>query len=273
MNAAFLASAAAPAYPFEPGTDADAGSPEAAWWEQWRSHADESARRRLLDLHLPYARVVAAAYYAKRFNDEIEFDDYLQLASLGLIQSVDRFDPHVGVQFRTFAARRMHGAILDGIEQLTEKQQQIAVRQRLEKQRHTSIKDGAASEAASRGGQGFSGDADQVLQYVAEAGLAFALAWILDGTGMLDAGERSETLPFYRSVELRQLRQRIVEMVNSLPPQERKVVQSHYFQDLPFDDIAQALQLSRGRVSQIHRKALSRLKDTIRTRRDCDVSW
>src|SRR6266571_2881847 len=83
---------------------------EAGLWELWREHADDGARQRLLDLHLPYARIVAASYYAKRFHDEIEFGDYLQLASLGLIEALSRFNPGVGVRFRTFAARRMHGA-------------------------------------------------------------------------------------------------------------------------------------------------------------------
>lgn len=104
-------------------------------WNSWRKDGDEDARGQLLSLHLPYARVVAASYYAKRLHDEIEFGDYLQLASLGLIEAVGRFDPEYGVQFRTFAARRMHGSILDGIEHLTEKQQQIAAKQRLDAQR------------------------------------------------------------------------------------------------------------------------------------------
>lgn len=259
---------AGPPTPTEARKGDQAELAESALWERWRDHADQAARQRLLHLHLPYARIVAASYYAKRFHDEIEFGDYLQLASIGLIESLDRFDPGVGVQFRTFAARRMHGAILDGIEQLTEKQQQIAARQRLEKQRRAEIKEGAAS-ATGNGSR----NADQILQYVAEVGLAFALAWILDGTGMLDAGEKSETLPFYRSVELQQLRQRIVDLVNALPTQERTVLRSHYFQELPFADISQTLQLSRGRVSQIHRNALTRLKEAIRAQRDCDVFW
>ncbi|ROZ63218.1 sigma-70 family RNA polymerase sigma factor [Ramlibacter sp. WS9] len=253
--------------PLPSGSGGEDGT-EAALWALWRGQSDEAARRRLLDLHLPYARIVAASYYSKRFHDEIEFGDYLQLASLGLIEALQRFDPAHGVQFRTFAARRMHGAILDGLEQLTEKQQQIAARQRLETQRRSAIKEAAATEATGK-----AGNADQVLKFVAETGLAFALAWILDGTGMIDAGERSETLPFYRNVELRQLRQRIVDIVNALPAQERKVIQGHYFQQLQFEEIAQALQLTRGRVSQIHRKALTRLKDTLRAQRDFDVSW
>jgi RNA polymerase sigma factor FliA len=245
---------------------------EAALWGRWRGHSDEAARQRLLDLHLPYARIVAASYFGKRFHDEIEFGDYLQLASIGLIEALQRFDPACGVQFRTFAAKRMHGAIVDGIEQLTEKQQQIAARQRLELQRRAAIKEAAAAQAAGRAGKS-AGNADQVLQFVAEAGLAFALAWILDGTAMIDGEEKSETLPFYRSVELRQLRQRIVDIVKALPAQERKVVQGHYFQEKAFEDIARELQLTKGRVSQIHHKALARLKEALQTQRDFDVSW
>ena len=244
---------------------------ETALWSLWRDGGDQAARQRLLDLHLPYARIVAASCYAKRFNDEIEFGDYLQLASLGLVEAMQRFDPAVGVQFRTFASKRMHGAILDGIERLTEKQQQIAARKRLEHQRREAIKEAIAGEASGRAAG--ASNADQVLQYVAEAGLAFALAWILDGTGMLDRTDKSETLPFYRSVELQQLRQRIIDIVNALPAQERKVIRSHYFQELPFEGIAKTLNVTRGRVSQIHRKALARLKEVLRAGHDCDVSW
>lgn len=262
--------AAAPTPIAHPHAQAALG--EAALWQLWRSQADAGARERLLDLHMPYARIVAASYYAKRMHDEIEFADYLQLACLGLIEALDRFDPAVGVQFRTFAARRMHGALLDGIEQLTEKQQQIAARQRLERQRRAAIKEAANGDGADRAGPA-TGTGPQVLQYVAEAGLAFALAWILDGTGMLDAGEKAEALPFYRSTELRQLRQRIVDLVNSLPAQERNVVQRHYFQEVPFEEIASMLGLTKGRISQIHKKALARLRDELRGPRDCDVSW
>jgi len=265
-----------PYHAVNPAPVAGAGGPDgestqAALWAAWRDHADEAARQQLLELHMPYARIVAASYYGKRIHNEIEFGDYLQLASLGLIEALDRFDPAVGVQFRTFAAKRMHGALLDGIEQLTEKQQQIAAQQRLEAQRRTIIRQAVAEgrQAPAKGSR----TSEQVLQYVAEAGLAFALAWILDGTGMLDRAEKTEDLPFYRSVELRQLRERIVDLVNSLPAQERKVIQGHYFQGMAFDEIAQAMGLSKGRISQVHRKALGYLKDALRAQDDCDISW
>lgn len=241
---------------------------ELALWDLWRNHGDEQARAQLLELHLPYARVVAASYFRKRFHNEIEFEEYHQLSAVGLIEAMQRFDPAAGAQFRTFAARRMHGSILDGLERLTEKQQQIAARQRLESQRQESIKQIAAEGRSSVGTR----PAEQVLQYVAEAGLAFALAWILDGTGMIAAEDRSETVPFYRSVEMRELRQRMLELVQGLPAQERKVIHYHYLQEEPFDEIATLLGVSRSRISQLHRHALGRLREAMRRPPSCDLS-
>jgi len=245
---------------------------EFAFWERWRSHGDEAARSRLLDMHLPYARVVAATYFRRRFHDEIEFDEYLQLATVGLMEAMERFDPAGGAQFRTFAARRMHGAILDGLEHTTEKQQQIAARQRLEAQRRASV-ERMAAEADSSGARGpGKRTAEQLLQYVADAGLAFALEWILDGTGMIAAGEGSEAVPFYRRAELRELRQRILDLVKSLPAQERRVIQSHYLQEQTFEEISSLLGVGKSRVSQLHRQALTRLKEMMRSPPSCDLS-
>lgn len=228
---------------------------ETALWQRLRSAGDEDARRQLLGIHLPYARVVAATYYARRYHDEIEFGDYLQYASVGLLEALERFDPARGAQFRTFAARRMHGAILDGIERLTEKQQQIAARQRLKADRAESIRELAASAAGAT-----PRTPEQLFRYVAEAGIGLALAWLLDGTAMVDDPQRAEDIPFYRSTELRQLRQRLLQLVEQLPEQERVVVRSHYLQEMRFDAIAQMLGLTKGRISQIHKQALGRLR-------------
>ena len=233
---------------------------EAALWEQLRSGDDGAARERLLDLHLGYARVVAGAYYARRFHDEIEFADYLQYASVGLIEARDRFDPCRGVQFRTFAARRMPGALLNGLERFTEKQQQIAARQRLRSQRMDDVK----ALAAERSGTGAAPtqDAQQLLAFVSEAGIGLALCWLLEGSGMVDDGA-SVSQPFYRGAELRQLRDRLVLAIEGLPPQEKTVIRSHYLQEIPFEEIAATLQLTRGRISQVHRRALLRLRGVL----------
>ena len=90
-----------------PPPPGDAGDTnEGELWARWRSQGDAHARETLIERHLPYARIVAARYYARRVHDEIEFGDYFQLASLAMVESVDRSLPGEGAQFRTFAARR-----------------------------------------------------------------------------------------------------------------------------------------------------------------------
>jgi RNA polymerase sigma factor for flagellar operon FliA len=236
---------------------ADAGE-EALLWQQLRAGGDAQARSKLLDLHMGYARVVAASYYARRFHNEVEFGDYLQYASVGLLEAVDRFDPDRGVQFRTFAARRMHGAILNGLERFTEKQQQIAARQRLRAERLQDLK----AVAGERSGTGElpPRDAQQLLAFVAEAGIGMALCWLLEGSGMVEGPAEGVWQPFYRGTELRQLRERLARAVEGLPVQERTVIRGHYLQEIPFERIAGDLQLTRGRISQVHRRALLRLR-------------
>jgi RNA polymerase sigma factor for flagellar operon FliA len=232
---------------------------ERGLWRAWRDRGDDGARARLLEMHLPYAGVMAALYYRRRRNDTIDFDDYLQLARTALVDAMSRYDPGQGVRFRTFASRRIHGEILDGIERMTEKQEQIAAYQRLMAQRRDEVR--ALAREASQEATA----ADRALAFVAEAGLAFAMGWLLEGAGLIaPVEEENRTIHFYESVEIKQLRERIASVVKGLPAQERRVIYGHYYQHQPFEEIAQDMELSRGRVSQIHRSALARLRGSLR---------
>jgi RNA polymerase sigma factor for flagellar operon FliA len=95
---------------------------------------------------------------------------------------------------------------------------------------------------------------------MAEVGVGLALAWMLEGTAMVDDADRAESVPFYRSAEIRQLRERLLQAIEQLPAQERVVIRCHYLQEMPFDQVALMLRLTKGRISQLHRQALPRLR-------------
>jgi RNA polymerase sigma factor FliA len=242
---------------------------EADLWHRLRANGDAAARAALLALHLPYAKTVASVYYSRRFSDEVEFGDYLQYASVGMLEALERYDPARGVQFRTFAARRMHGAILNGLERLTEKQQQIAARQRLRAERLQDLKALAAEEGGGATGR----DAQQLLRFVSDVGIGLALCWMLEGTSMVDSSEAATLAPFYQSVALKQARERLLQAVDALPAQERTVIRNHYLQDIPFDQIAAMLQLTKGRISQIHKQALLHLRGLVRDHSDWSATF
>jgi RNA polymerase sigma factor FliA len=252
---------------------ASTSADELALWTAYRSSRDPVAREGLIELHLPYARTVAATYYGRRMHDEIEFGDYLQHARIGLLEAMDRYDPSRGAQFRTFAARRMHGAILDGLERATEKQQQIAVRQRLRRERLVAVKGApGADDGASR-----ASDPDSLFRYLADVGIGLAICRLLDGTGMVDMTSSPDPASpperHYEGTELVQLRRRILEAIDDLGPQQRTVIRYHYLQEHSFDEVAKLLGVTRGRISQIHRQALTELRMQLGEGPACDIAW
>lgn len=237
------------------------GQPEeAVLWERWRMHGDIQAREVLARLHVPYARALAAKAYARRGTDELEFDEYLQFATVGMMESLDRFDPGQGVLFKTFATRRINGAILDGVQSLSERYQQLALSRRIAGERVESL----AMETSAT-------NPEAVLRELAAIGVGLALGFILDGTGMLES--REATLPdtTYSSIELRQFRHRVDEVIKQLTSREQEVIRMHYFNAATFDEIAGHLALTKGRISQLHKRAIARLRTLLATAGRFDV--
>jgi len=250
------------------GSISQVNDDEVMLWQQWRNSREPSAREALLALHLPYAKVVAAMLYAHRVHDDIEFDDYLQYARIGLLEAFERYDPCKGAQFRTYAASRIRGAVLDGLTHLTEHQQQMELRRRLLAERTQSLAQGQADDGSLPGSV-------DLFQYLAQVGLGMAIGLMLEDTGMFvqpgQACHRSEST--YQAVELRRTYQQVQNLLSLLPPAEHRVIHLHYQQGRAFEDIARELGLTKGRISQIHKAALQRLRRMVANHQSCDRAF
>jgi RNA polymerase sigma factor FliA len=228
---------------------------EAGLWERF-SAGDAEARGQLIERYLPLCRMIAASIYAKRVADDAEFADYMQYATLGLIEAVENFDWKRGVQFNTFATYRIQGAIRNNIANFSERREQVGLLVRLKKERLESIKLGDEAPRARRG------KGTQVVREMAEVAVIWALSYLLEGSGMLAPRTEAHFVEqFYDSLELKQLRERMVSLVDALPDQERRVVKYHYFQNLEFTEIANIFGVTKGRISQIHKRALLLLRE------------
>lgn len=269
--------------PYAPAGAAASGD-EAEWWRRWRSQGDAAARAALIELYLPYARMLAAISFQSRYHDEVEFGDYLQLASIGLMEAVDRYDPAHGAQFRTYSSSRIRGAILSGLDRLTEKGQQIALRKRLAKERLQAAEEDAARTAAPAGAEAVDPSASrspqELLAYLAEVGIGLAIGVMLEGSGMIGseasqdvAHDASPEVLYFRKQERLHWQTLLRDLVQRLPEQERCVIRCHYEQEIPFDEIACMLELSRSRISQLHRQGVARLRAGLSQAPPCDVAW
>jgi RNA polymerase sigma factor FliA len=237
------------------------------WAEYGRRRALET-RNQLIEHHLPFCRRIAAWLYAQRGVVEAEFGDYLQLATLGMIEALDRFEPERGVPFEAFARLRVRGAVLNGLASMSEKYQQLSLRKRLRREELESLKSKDGEEKHSR---------RQVDAFSRLAGVAISLALgqLLEGSRMLHIEGHTDSYrqEFYDSLEEKRLRETLVCLVEALPERERQVVELHYFQSLEFKDIAALFGVSRGRISQVHRNALQLLKEAYGMTARLDASF
>jgi RNA polymerase sigma factor for flagellar operon FliA len=236
---------------------------EYALWRRLREEGDLSAREALVIHYLPFAKILAAKIYAGRYHDEFEFGEYVQYATIGLLESVPRFDPARGVKFKTFAGRRIIGSILNGLEHLSEKQQQISFRQRMASERLQSIK----------GRQPDGSNPDELFSYLAQVAVGLALGYILEDSGMYQRGNGGHMNNGYDAVETEQLKERMRNLVEKLPERERRVIKYHYMNHVPFEEIADMLSVTKGRISQIHKHAIDLLRQAMKEVRSCDVAW
>ncbi|MFZ6778069.1 sigma-70 family RNA polymerase sigma factor [Undibacterium sp. Ji83W] len=248
------------------GTDSEES--EAVLWANWKTNADFAAREQLIEIYMPYAKSVAASMYVKRYGNDVEFAEYNQIALVGMLDAMERFNLGAGTKFTSFAGPRMRGAILNSMEVHSEKHQQISVRQRLNAQRMAASKEMALLTDSAN-----PDDSEQIFRCLAEVGLGLALSWLLDDSGMVsNEGLTSLVPPVYESLELKQLQEQIRSLVEQLSRQEQKVVRYHYLQSTPFEEVAEIMNVSKGRVSQIHQSALKNLKRLLAAQRDCDLA-
>lgn len=227
----------------------------------FRESRDHGVREQLVSAYMGFARMMAAKVYARRTFTEMEFADYLQYANLGLIEAVDRFDPQRGVLFESFAAIRITGAVLTGLESASEIQRQIAARKRVVGLRVASLNQPA---------QELTG-AEAVFARLAEIALGLAVGFALEESNMYAQDEAEYADNTYAGLELKQLKGRVASALDSLAPGQRHVIQAHYLQHVPFDEVAAGMGLTRSRVSQIHREALEKLRGLLQRNSQIDL--
>ncbi|MES2933110.1 MAG: sigma-70 family RNA polymerase sigma factor [Pseudomonadota bacterium] len=233
---------------------------ETVLWEA-AARGDAQARERLIENYLPFSRILAAKLYRGRIDLDQEFCEYFQFAAVGLIEAVDRYDLGRGVLFKSFAAHRIHGAVMNGLAHLSEKREQISARKRLLDERRDSGK--IALEQTDK----------DVFQQLAEVAVGLALGYLLDDQTSHVGEDAFVAENQYSGLELRQLQTTIRALVENLPQREKLIIKYHYLHQMPFHVIANILGVTKGRVSQNHRQALELLRHHVNAVKTCDLAW
>jgi RNA polymerase sigma factor for flagellar operon FliA len=168
-----------------------------------------------------------------------EHDDYLGFAYIGYSQAIRRFDISRGVKFESFAETYVRGAILKGLSPY------IQDRQVRSNDRLSSIVDACD-------------DGQDQFDFLIETVIGLAFGRFLE-LGIIEQDEVSHSCT-QKTYDVEEASLSLMHLVSQLADHERDVVRLHYFEDHTFTDISRILNVSKGRVSQLHKRALEEIR-------------
>ncbi len=237
-----------------------------AWFLVMAEHepadaAYQHARGQLVELHLPLVE-----HLARRFRDRGEpLDDLVQVGTIGLIKSVDRFDPQRGFEFSTYATPTIIGEIK---RHFRDKGWSVRIPRRLQEMRqHISV---ATEELNHRLGR------SPTVAELAEH-LGCSQEDILEGlesanaysTISLDAGTDTDETPSMLDVlgadddalDGVEHRESLRPLLDALPPRERTILVLRFFRGMTQSQIATHLGISQMHVSRLLARTLTQLRE------------
>jgi len=204
-----------------------------------------AARDALVIKYSPWARVVARDVFVRVHSLRDAWNDCVQNALIGLIESIDRFDPSRGATFQTYARYRVRGAVFNGLRNLRES--------RFPELRLTE----QCAFARDRIESFESEDIPDLLETFVATTVGLGLGFLLETNSLpqqVDLGEA------YAQIERDEISVLINASLGLLTDRERAVLVMHYFHHVAFVDIARELYITKGRVSQLHKQGITRLR-------------
>ena len=233
-------------------------------WEKYMKTKAPELREKLI---LEYANVVnlVAGRLSIYLGYAVEYDDLVGYGIFGLIDAIDKFDLEKGVKFETYASLRIRGAILDQIRKmdwiprsLRQKQKRIdAAMAKIESETgHIASDEELAKELGITideltDWQGKMKASNLIsLDEYTEAGSEVKMESV--GNSHFDQPEDA--------VEKEERKKMMVKAIDSLTEKERSVVVLYYYEEMTLEEISLTLEVSESRVSQLHTRALQKMK-------------
>ncbi|GAB7388242.1 RNA polymerase sigma-28 factor SigD [Bacillaceae bacterium] len=244
--------------------------PHYALWEAWKEHGDAEAEEKLIKLYLPLVDYLANRL-AVALPQNVEKEDLISLGRLGLIDALRKFDYKRGLQFETYGMWRIKGAIIDGLRgndwaprSLREKGKKIEEAfEELEQKLLRPATEREVSEYLQM-------PEHEIQKVMSELSLATLLS--LDEPLKEEGEEKQPRLGTIvdernaspeRYVEEGEKKRILARAIDQLPEKERTVISLFYYEELTLTEIAQVLELSPSRISQLHAKAIFRLRSVL----------
>src|SRR5688500_15747922 len=238
-------------------------------WRRYKDDGDGTARERLVVAYSPMVKFVAGRLGAG-LPSHVEDADLISYGLMGLIGAIERFEPERGIKFETFAMTRIRGSIIDELRSLDWVPRSVRARAREIEAAQTRLEhqlQRAPTEEELADKLGLTEDELQasLLEIANSSVYALDELWAIsdssgDQVSLLDTISDPTAADPQEALDTSEVKDRLAEAIESLPEREQLVVALYYDENLTLREIGEVLGVTESRVSQLHTKAVMRLK-------------
>jgi RNA polymerase sigma factor FliA len=241
-------------------------------WRRYKQAGDPAARERLVVAYSPLVKYVAGRM-ASGLPAHVDEADLISYGLVGLINAIERFELEREIKFETYAITRIKGAIIDELRTLDWVPRSVRARARaiekanakLEHQLQRAPTDEEMARELSFTLEEFQ---NALLQISNSSVAALDELWsVSDSSG--DQVSLLDTLPDERAtdpaaaMDQTELKERVADAISRLPEREKLVIALYYYENLTLREIGEVLGVTESRVSQLHTKAVLRLRSRL----------
>jgi RNA polymerase sigma factor FliA len=233
-------------------------------WEEYAKRKTPELQEKIIIEYAGLVKLVAGRL-SMYLGYNVEYDDLVGYGTFGLIDAVDKFDYTKGVKFETYASLRIRGAILDQIRKMDWIPRSIRQKQRKIDMAYQSLEQKygrMASDEEIATELEISVDELENWQNQTKITNIISLDEFME-QGTESRVEQSLTADFDQPdkiVEKQELKELLVKTLETLTEKEKKVIILYYYEELTLKEISRILEVSESRISQLHTKALQKMK-------------
>lgn len=228
-------------------------------WKEYKKHADFNMKQQLITYYVYLVKIVAGRL-GIYLNHYVDLEDLVGYGIIGLIDAIDKFDQDKNVKFDTYASLRIRGAILDEIRKLDWVPRSLRKKQKDFTKMYTQLEntlgrtplDEEMAKALDVSKEVYY----QLLQETNVSNLISLDEYEFQGNTLKD---EDEPLP-EEYIQKQEIKDILTKSIEALPEREKTVITLYYFEELTLKEISSILEVSESRISQLHTKAVSRLK-------------
>jgi RNA polymerase sigma factor for flagellar operon FliA len=239
-------------------------------WRAYRENYDPASQEKLTKQYMHLVEQMANRISITIPNRVIPKEDLISLGYIGLVEAIQKFDYTKGYQFETYGLWRIKGAMLDGIRQmdwiprgLREKAKKLNdAYSHLEQTLMRAPTEAELSEYLNISLE----EVDQAMSVLSASALLSLDAPVKSANDegkeqyRLDQIIDEKSVSQERRLQMAEFQKMIAECIDKMPEKERLVITLFYYEGLSQTEIAEVLNLTKGRISQLHSKAVLRMR-------------